>query len=217
MQRPRVLLNFAVSLDGKIAPARKRAPFVMSRHPEDPKRMVALRTRSDAVLIGASNLRADDPDLMPSGLRIVVSRAGDGISPTARMFDPKLGGEAIVAHSAMMSAATRRSFEHHATLLEMGASDVDMPRLLEWLTLNRTVRVLLCEGGGVLAAQLFAAKAVDELYLTMVPRVLGGANAPTPVEGSGFEPDAIPDGRLAAIDRVGDEIFLTYFFDWIAS
>jgi riboflavin biosynthesis pyrimidine reductase len=74
--RPRILVNIAPSLDGKIAPARKRGPFAMSRHREDPEHMAALRRQADAVLIGASNLRADDPDLMPSRLRVVVTRAG---------------------------------------------------------------------------------------------------------------------------------------------
>src|SRR5215472_1037513 len=92
--RPRVLLNFAASLDGKIAPVRKRARFRMSRHSEDGRQMVALRERADAVVIGASNLRADDPDLMPSRLRVVVTRTGEHVPPTARMFDGGLGGEA---------------------------------------------------------------------------------------------------------------------------
>src|SRR5580698_3349937 len=194
--RPRVFVNFACSVDGKIAPARKRAPFTMSRLPEDHRRMLALREGVDAVIIGAANLRADDPDLMPSRLRVVVTRAGDHVTPTARMFAKNLGGEAIVAHTSAMSRETRATLQTHATLVELGGSDVDIPRLLEWLFRERGCKTLVCEGGGVLAADFVAARAVDELHLTIVPRVLGGASAPTCVEGSGFEPDAIPDGRL---------------------
>jgi riboflavin-specific deaminase-like protein len=213
-ERPRVLLNFAPSVDGKIAPARKRAPFTMSRHAEDRKRMQALRQRADAVLIGAANLRADDPDLMPSPLRIVVTRAGDQIAPTAKMFAKHLGGEALVVHTSMMPAAKRASLQDCATLVELGDSQVEIPRLLEWLARERACRTLLCEGGGVLAAHFFAARAVDELHLTIVPRLLGGANAPTCVEGTGFEPDAIPDARLERLERVEDEVFLVYAFEW---
>jgi riboflavin-specific deaminase-like protein len=207
-------LNFATSLDGKIAPARKRAPFVISRHAEDRRRMAILRTRADAVVIGASNLRADDPDLMPSRLRVVVTRAGDQIATTAKMFAKNLVGEAVIAHTSMMSDAKQASLRGFATLVELGASEVDIPRLLQWLGRERGCRTVLCEGGGVLAANFFAASAVDELYLTVVPRILGGANAPTCVEGSGFEPDAIPDARLARIERIEDELFLVYAFDW---
>jgi 5-amino-6-(5-phosphoribosylamino)uracil reductase len=207
-------LNFAPSLDGKIAPARKREPFTMSRHPEDRRRMLLLRASADAVLIGAANLRADDPDLMPSRIRVVVTRAADQIPATAKMFGKSLGGEAIVAHTSMISAQKRAELRDCATLVELGASDIEIARLLDWLVRERGCKTLLCEGGGVLAANLFAAKAVDDLHLTIVPRLLGGANAPTCVAGTGFEPDAIPDARLDRIDRVGDEIFLVYRFEW---
>jgi riboflavin-specific deaminase-like protein len=208
--RPRVLCNMAPSIDGKIAPARKHAPFVMSRHPEDHRRMLALRARADAVMIGASNLRADDPDLMPSKLRVVVTRAGERIQPTARMFDAVLGGEAVVAHAATMTEATRAALRGRATLVELGDREVDVLRLLEWLARERGCNIVLCEGGGILNARLLAVRAIDELYVTIVPRILGGETAPTIVEGEGFEPDAIPDARLSSVERVGDELFLVY-------
>ncbi len=176
--------------------------------------MLALRERVDAVVIGAANLRADDPDLMPNPLRVVVTRAGDRIPPTAKMFHKDLGGEAVVAHTAMMSKETRAALEPHATLVELGASNVDILRLIDWLFRERGCTTLVCEGGGVVAADFFAARAVDELHLTIVSRVLGGASAPTCVEGTGFEPDAIPDGQLQSVERVGDELYLVYTFPW---
>ncbi|HEY8040648.1 MAG TPA: dihydrofolate reductase family protein [Polyangiaceae bacterium] len=212
--RPRVLVNMAPSLDGKIAPARKHAPFVMSRHEEDHRRMTALRARADAVVIGATNLRADDPDLMPSALRVVVTRTGAQVSPTARMFSPELGGEAVVAHASTMPEARRAVLRPIATLVALGVSEVEPLRLLEWLARERGCKVVLCEGGGVLNARFFEARAVDELYLTIVPRVLGGAVAPTVVAGEGFEPDALPDARLISVERIGDELFVVYGFDW---
>jgi riboflavin-specific deaminase-like protein len=212
--RPRVLVNMAPSVDGKIAPARKRAPFTMSRHAEDPARMRALRARADAVVIGAANLRADDPDLMPSRLRVVVTHAGARIEPGARMFDAALGGEAVVVHASTMPEVKRAALRPSATLVELGETAVDLSGLLDWLARERGCRIVLCEGGGILNAKLFAARAVDELYVTVVPRILGGADAPTMVEGDGFEPDRIPDARLVSCDRVGDELFLVYAFDW---
>jgi riboflavin-specific deaminase-like protein len=176
--------------------------------------MLALRAGADAVLIGATNLRVDDPDLMPSRLRVVVTRAADRIPATAKMFAKSLGGEAIVAHTAMILPQKLAELRSHATLVELGASDIEIARLLDWLVRERGCKTLVCEGGGVLAANLFAAKAVDELYLTIVPRLLGGANAPTCVAGTGFEPDAIPDAHLDRVDRIGDELFLVYRFEW---
>jgi riboflavin-specific deaminase-like protein len=214
--RPRVLVNMAPSLDGKIAPAHRQGPFRMSRGAEDSERMRALRERADAVVIGATNLAVDDPDLMPSRLRVVVTRAGDRVMPSARMMDPALGGEAVVAHAAVMPEAARVALRDRATLVELGASAVDVPRLLAWLAQERGCRVVLCEGGGVLNAQLFAARAVDELHVTLVPRILGGAGAPTMVAGDGFGPEAIPDAHLASVERArdGGELFLVYTFGW---
>jgi 5-amino-6-(5-phosphoribosylamino)uracil reductase len=211
--RPRVLINMAPSLDGKIAPVRKTGPFVMSRHPEDQRRMRELRAGADAVIIGASNLRADNPDLMPSPLRVVVTRSGHGVEPSARMFDPALGGEGIVAHAATMPDERRRGFAGRATLVELGATEVDVGKLLAWLGRERKCATVLSEGGGALNAALFEARAVDALYITVVPRILGG-NAPTIVTGEGFAPDEIPDAKLASCDRVGDELFLHYELVW---
>jgi 5-amino-6-(5-phosphoribosylamino)uracil reductase len=176
--------------------------------------MHALRARAQAVVIGATNLRADDPDLMPCPLRVVVTRAGDQVEPTAKMFARELGGEAVVAHASSLPEAKRASLAKVATLVELGASRVDVARLLEWLALERRCMTVLCEGGGVLVAELFGARAVDELYVTVVPRVLGGASAPTMVEGDGFEPDAIPDAKLGSVETIGDELFLRYDFRW---
>lgn len=227
--RPRVLVNFASSADGKInpAPGLRHGKFMMSRHREDFHRMVSLRAEADAILIGASNLRADNPDLAipaaehaarqargaPDPTRIVLTSNGDGITPDMRMFDPTRGGASIVVHAASMLPATRALLAPVAELAELGGDRVDVADLLAWLT-ARGVRTLLCEGGGSLCAQLFAARAVDALYLTLVPRILGGARAPTVVEGPGFAPGEIPDPKLASLERVGDELYLRYEFGW---
>ena len=176
--------------------------------------MQVLRERADALLTGATNVRADDPEMTPSRLRVVVTRDGDQLSPTARVFDRAVGGEAIVAHAASMPAASRRALGAVATLVEFGPASVDVRALLDWLARERGCRTVLCEGGGVLNAAFFAARAVDVLYLTIVPRVLGGASAPGIVSGAGFEPDEIPDARLVSCEQIGDELFLEYRFSW---
>jgi riboflavin-specific deaminase-like protein len=227
--RPRVLINFASSVDGKInpAPGLRQGKFMMSRHREDFRRMLSLRAEADAILIGATNLRADNPDLAippdertarrargePEPARIVVTTSGEGITPDQRIFDPKLGGPSIVLHAPAMPAETRARLGAVAELVQFMGERVAMTDVLTWLA-GRGVRTLLCEGGGALVAQLFAARAVDALYLTLVPRVLGGAHAPTLADGPGFGADEIPDPKLASMERVGDELYLRYEFGW---
>jgi 5-amino-6-(5-phosphoribosylamino)uracil reductase len=227
--RPRVLVNFATSVDGKInpAPGLRHGKFMMSRHREDFRRMLALRAQADAILIGATNLRADNPDLAipaderaarrargaPEPARLVVTTAGDGITPDQRMFDPALGGPSIVLHAPAMPAETRARLGAVAELVQFTGERVAMRDVLTWLA-GRGFRTLLCEGGGALVAQLFAARAVDALYLTLVPRLLGGARAPTVADGPGFTPDEIHDPTLASMERLGDELYLRYEFAW---
>jgi 2,5-diamino-6-(ribosylamino)-4(3H)-pyrimidinone 5'-phosphate reductase len=228
--RPRVLVNFASSIDGKITLqlGLRKGAFVMSRHRDDPRRMRQIRAMADAILIGAENLRADDPDLAIDAkermhrreagerepLRIVVTRRGDDIRPNQKMFDPALGGRSFVVHGEAMPAAVHALLSPVTTLVTMGQRDVDIPRLLAWATEAQGVRTLLCEGGGALCAQLFAARAVDQLFLTIVPRILGGRDAPSLVEGPGFSVNEIPDATLGSIERIGDELFLRYDFRW---
>jgi 5-amino-6-(5-phosphoribosylamino)uracil reductase len=65
-------------------------------------------------------------------------------------------------------------------------------------------------GGSELAASLFAADFIDELWLTICPFIYGGSAAPSPVSGVGFTPDLAPRLRLLSVDRVEQEIFLHY-------
>ena len=51
---------------------------------------------------------------------------------------------------------------------------------------------------------------IDELHLTLTPRVLGGREAPTLVEGLGFDGSAVLNFKLARAKRLGDELYLTY-------
>jgi riboflavin-specific deaminase-like protein len=228
MPRPRILINFAVSLDGKInpAPGHRKGRFVMSRGKEDWRRMRLLRAQGDAILIGAENLRVDDPGLtldpderdrrraagQPLPARIVVTRRGEGIRADAKIFDRATGGAAYIVHASNMPAATRAVLSDVAQLVELGTETVPTEQLLAWMRETLGARTVVCEGGGVLVAELFAAHAVDELYLTVVPRILGGITAPTLAAGAGFDPDQIPDAKLASVERVGDELYLRYEF-----
>ena len=75
---------------------------------------------------------------------------------------------------------------------------------------NFDIKRLAILGGGKLVASVLAAGLVDELWLTVCPLILGGADAPTPVEGKGFLADLAPKLQLLAVKQVGQEVFLHY-------
>jgi riboflavin biosynthesis pyrimidine reductase len=82
---------------------------------------------------------------------------------------------------------------------------------LRWLRQQWGIKRLLCEGGGELNDTLFRAGLVDELHLTVCPRVFGGRTAPTIADGLGAGSLARATRlELASARRRGDELFLVY-------
>ena len=86
---------------------------------------------------------------------------------------------------------------------------IDAFQQLETLGIKR----LAILGGGKLVASVLAAGLIDELWLTVCPLILGGADAPTPVEGKGFLADLAPKLELLTVKQVGSEVFLHYRVD----
>jgi riboflavin biosynthesis pyrimidine reductase len=92
-----------------------------------------------------------------------------------------------------------------------GAKEINFPRALRWLREKWGIKRLLCEGGGELNDALFRAGVVDQLHLTVCPKVFGGRTAPTIADGLGA-------GRLAraahlalvSARRHDDEMFFVY-------
>jgi riboflavin biosynthesis pyrimidine reductase len=87
--------------------------------------------------------------------------------------------------------------------------EVTIPWILDELA-SRGVRTLLIEAGGDLVFQFLAADAVDELYVTVCPLILGGRLSPTLADGVGFSPATARRLSLAHAHRVGDELYCRY-------
>ncbi len=190
--RPRVSLKLAVSLDGRIAPARGPARWITG----DLARRAAhhLRARHDVLVVGAETVRRDDPELtvraapLPGRaqpLRIVVS-SDLALPVSARLFTPALAAGTVVATIApeQVPRSRRALFERRARalarrgvglwFLPRGEGGVDLPVLLARLAQEGRQDVLV-EGGATLAARLADLELVDELWLFVAPVLLGGA------------------------------------------
>ncbi len=218
-RRPFVFVNMAMSADGKITTAARETPRMTSRRDRDT--MDRLRAEADAILIGAGTLRADHPKLHVRAesmrrrrrelgrtrglLKVVVTASGD-VDPASRSLeDPDSGGILIVTTE---SAAHRNldALADRGRVWRLGATRVDLSALLGKLAAEGVER-LLVEGGGELNAQLFEDDLVDELYLTVAPAILGGRDAPTPVEGHGFTMAGRRRLALVSVERDGDELY----------
>lgn len=209
-----IFSNLAVSIDGKIATT-SRAHFPLGT-PEDRRRMQVLRRECDAIVIGATTLRSYRKPNRVIGaarqpLNAVVSSSLEGISPSWPFFkDPRLPRVLFVG--ARTPAERLRRFEKSCTIEVLrparGGNAVarQIVRALERLGVRR----LLVEGGGGLMWDFVSQDLIDEYHVTVTPRLLGGTEAPTLVDGPGFKPEDVLKLRLIQSRVVSDELYLIY-------
>ncbi|MEV0224623.1 dihydrofolate reductase family protein [Streptomyces sp. NPDC050704] len=221
MPHPYVLLSAAVSLDGCLddtGPDR-----LLLSGPADFDRVDEVRAESDAILVGAGTLRADNPRLLVNSaerraarvaagrpaypLKVTVSGSGD-LDPAANFWST--GGEKIVYTS---DKGARRAAE---ALHGLGVDVVPVGPELDWRAVLahlhdvRGVRRLMVEGGGRVHTQLLRQGLADELQLALAPLVVGQPDAPRL-----FGPGGYPGGprnrmRLVETRPVGDVVLMRY-------
>jgi riboflavin-specific deaminase-like protein len=118
----------------------------------------------------------------------------------------------IILTTARASKAKLRRLRAWADDVKIfGRSEIDFSAALGWLRDKWKVKRLLCEGGGELNDALFRAGLVNELHLTVCPKIFGGRNAPTIADGLGFS--RLADAarfQLKSSRRIGEEIFLVF-------
>jgi diaminohydroxyphosphoribosylaminopyrimidine deaminase/5-amino-6-(5-phosphoribosylamino)uracil reductase len=178
--RPFVKLKLASTLDGRIATVRGESRWITG--PESRAAVHRLRSRVDAVMVGAATARADDPELTARRGTRVVHR------PVRVVVDSKLtlpasarlyrggAGAAWVLCGLRPPAARRSAVEARGAKLlpvRQRGGALDLRAGLRCLA-REGLSEILVEGGGELAAALLRARLVDEVHWFAAPRFLGG-------------------------------------------
>jgi len=220
--RPFVLVNMAMTADGKIATANRAVSSFGSAH--DHEHLLELRTTVDAVMAGARTVDSASINMGPGpakfrrlrlrrglaeyNLRVIVS-GGGSVNPQAEIFRHRFS-PILVLTTARASGKKLRQLRAVADEVKIcGRRKINFRAALGWLREKWGVKRLLCEGGGELNAALFQAGLVDELYLTICPKIIGGRGAPTMADGIGaLKLNRAALLRLKSIKRSGDELFL---------
>ncbi|MDP3730652.1 MAG: bifunctional diaminohydroxyphosphoribosylaminopyrimidine deaminase/5-amino-6-(5-phosphoribosylamino)uracil reductase RibD [Candidatus Omnitrophota bacterium] len=168
---PFVTVKVAQSLDGKIATRTGDSKWISS---DDSRRYVhELRRMSDAVMVGANTVKMDDPLLLSrirgkQPVRVIVS-GRSGISSGAKVFSDPNKSPVIVVGPCGRSG-----------------KKVDLNKLMKALA-KRDITNVLVEGGGELIASLVKEGLVDRFLVFVAPKIIGGRDAKTAVEGDGIE------------------------------
>jgi diaminohydroxyphosphoribosylaminopyrimidine deaminase/5-amino-6-(5-phosphoribosylamino)uracil reductase len=167
---PFVTVKTAQSLDGKIATKTGDSKWISS---EDSRSYVHdLRSKVDAVMVGANTVIKDDP--------VLLSRSSKDRQPARIIVD---GGLKIPASAKIFSTSDKSPVILASSLLGRNKM-MDLARLLKTLAKKNITHVLV-EGGGELIASLIEKGLVDRILVFIAPKVIGGRNAITSVEGSG--------------------------------
>jgi 2,5-diamino-6-(ribosylamino)-4(3H)-pyrimidinone 5'-phosphate reductase len=222
LRRPFVIVNMAMSADGKISSVQKRQVRISG--PEDRERVDRLKAGCDAVMVGIGTVLADNPSLTVKSEdlrreRLSAGKSGDparivvdsrGRTPLTADLLHKGDGERIIAVSEMAEEEAMARFRGRATVIAAGRDEVDLPLLMVRLP-ELGIGRLLVEGGGTLVASLFSHGLVDEFYTYVGDQIIGGADAPTPVDGRGF-PNDNEFVRLSLMDvgEAGEGVLLRW-------
>jgi len=185
--RPLVTLKAAISLDGMIAGSGGNSKWITG----EPARRFShrLRSRHDAVLVGAGTLRRDDPRLtvrLPGAtrnpLRVVLAPTMN-VDPAAKLFRRGVHGcpEARVYVTDEVSSGVRSSFEGRAEIVRVEEHDggLDLAMVLRDLA-SVGVQSVLVEGGGQTVGSFLNAGLADRAALFLAPKLLG-ARGGTPL------------------------------------
>lgn len=242
MNRPRILVNVAMTADGKIDSAARNGAAISSI--PDKERVDHLRASVDAVLVGGRTLLNEDPKLTVKSPELRAERLRKGrpenpakvavVSeiPFIRAgFVSMQNGQPqaqplenfLASGPAQVYLFTTRCTPLEAiaalettgvTARIMGQERVDLVAVFQFLH-EAGIRSVLVEGGGTLIAELFQLGLVDEMTIYIAPKIFGGNSAPTLVDGSGFLAEQAPRLRLKSVKKFDDEggILVQYYVE----
>jgi len=213
MKRPYIIINCAMSADGKIALPNKEQIRISSK--EDIKRMYQLRNQCDAVLVGIETVISDDPKLTVKNKYVKNAK-----NPLRIILDSKCripNNSHVLDNSAKTFIVTShdcsRKFGINIEILKCKknkSGEINLEDLL--LKLNDIgIKKLMVEGGGSIIWSFLNNRFFDDLFVYIAPFIIGGKKTPSMADGIGIDNDESKIIlKLFEIKKLGSGLLLHY-------
>ncbi len=198
--RPHVTLKWAMSADGKISTAGGASKWITCE--EMRMRARQIRGSSDAVLVGVGTILADNPTLGGPKHRIVLD------SHLRTPANSKIFGSGNVVIFALKKGA---DMKRKAVLEKYGAKvfllSHTTPKAILFQLHKLEIRSCFVEGGGETHARFVQQKLYDRIIIYLSPKLIGGKDAKTPVEGEGVKNvPKMPAHAITSITKIGNDV-----------
>ena len=215
--RPHIIVFVTQTIDGRIGFRGKRTILSSCR---DLERVHYLRRNVDAVVVGANTVVVDDPILAPKPLgtarkkpyRVII----DGnlkIPSSAKVLDTRILPTIIFTSAKFMGTSKARELYENGIILEFlepldETNRIDLAEAFEVLYKKYHVNKVLVQGGGKLIGELIIKGLVDEMIVSLSPKIIGLNGTPT----INIELNRIIELKLESIqvDHVTGEVVLVY-------
>lgn len=211
--RPFVTMKYAMSMDGKIAAFTGKSKWITGE--EARKHVHGERNRNTAIMVGVGTVIADDPMLT---CRIEGGRNPVRIICDSRLRTPIASSLVLSTDEAPVIIATcsddkkkaAEYIEKGCRILIVKEKDgrIDLDDLMKKLGEEKIDSILL-EGGGTINWEAIKSGIVNRVQAYIAPKLLGGKDAKTPVEGKGAPSpqEAVMLGE-SRITKLGDDLLI---------
>lgn len=211
---PYVVMKTAMTFDGKIAAYTGNSQWVSCE--ESRREVQQLRHDLKGIMVGINTVLADDPAL--------TCRIEKGIDPVRIIVDSTLkiplSAKVLNDSNCIIATTEKADPEKKEKLEKAGITVLTIPTFKEQVDLNILMEELgklkidsiLLEGGGTLCYSAIRAGIVDKVIAYIAPKIVGGSNAKTPVEGKGIKKmsDAVQLYGIQ-VSTVGTDIKITAY------
>ena len=214
-KRPYVAMKYAMTMDGKIATRTGASRWITGEAARN--HVQTLPHAYKGIMVGIGTVLADNP--------MLNCRMQGGIDPVRIVCDTHLRIpmdcqivqtadtiETILATSTNEKKKIDQLIKKGVQILQIPEKDgcIDLNLLMQTLG-EKGIDSILLEGGGRLNDSFLREKLIQKAYVYLAPKIFGGEDAKTPVEGIGVSlPEQSANFKLQQIQQIEEDILLEY-------